>query len=171
MVVGWMLANAIMGGIKAVAAFFFLTYMEVPGAIVWSFLALFAALIPRLGFYLMSIPPVVVALTVSPSTALWTLLFFWALSEFLGNFVAPRVQGEIMEMHAAYLLFMTLAFGLAFGLLGVLVAAPAAGFLKVFYEEFYLNQQPDDPQLDEHVEQMMEGSVEGVRSMKESVGG
>jgi len=171
MVVGWVLANAIMGGIKATAAFLFLTFMDVPGALVWSFLALFAALIPRIGFYLMSIPPVVVALTVSPTTALWTLLFFWALSEFLGNFVAPRVQGEIMQLHAAYLLFMTLALGLAFGLLGVLVAAPVAGFFKVFYDEFYLREQPDDPDLDRHVEQMMEGSVEGAREMKRQATG
>jgi putative permease len=171
MVVGWVLANAIMGGIKATAAFLFLTFMDVPGAIVWSFLALFAALIPRIGFYLMSIPPVAVALTVSPMTALWTLLFFWALSEFLGNFVAPRVQGEIMELHAAYLLFMTLAMGLAFGLLGVLIAVPVAGFLKVIYDEFYLREQPDDPKLDEHVEQMIAGSEEGARRMKEQVTG
>jgi putative permease len=171
MVVGWVLANAIMGGIKATAAFLFLTFMEVPGAVVWSTLALFSALIPRLGFYLMSVPPVLVAFTVSPTTALWTLLFFWALSEFLGNFVAPRVQGEIMEMHAAFLLFMALAMGLAFGLLGVLISAPVAGFLKVFYEEFYLARQPEDPELDEHVEEMVEGSMAGAGGVKEQVRG
>jgi putative permease len=165
MVVGWVLANAILGGVKAVSAFLFLTYMEVPGAAVWSFLALFAALIPRLGFYIMSIPPVVVSLTVSPTTALWTLLFFLALSETLGNFVAPRVQGEIMELHAAYILFMTVALGLAFGLLGVLVAAPVAGFLKVFYDEFYLARQPDDPQMESRVDRMMDGALEGARSL------
>lgn len=165
MVVGWVLANAIMGGIKGVAAFLFLTFMDVPGALIWSLLALFAALIPRVGFYLMSIPPVVVALTVSPATALYTLLFFWALSEFLGNFVAPRVQGEIMELHAAYLLFMALAMGLAFGLLGVIVSAPFAGFLKVFYDEFYLRRQPPDPELEDHVEQMLTGSIEGARAL------
>jgi putative permease len=171
MVVGWIIANAIMGGIKATGAFLFLSFMAVPGALVWSSLALFAALIPQLGFYLMSIPPVLMALTVSPTTALWTLLFFLALSEFLGKFVAPRVQGDIMEIHASYLLFMTLAMGLAFGVLGVLVAVPAAGFIKVFYEEFYLAFQPDDPAMDEHVEQMMEGSMEGARGIANLAGG
>jgi putative permease len=171
MVVGWILANVIMGSIKATAAFIFLNFMEVPGALIWSFLALFAALIPRIGFYLMSIPPVLVALTVSPTTALWTLLFFWALSEFLGNFVAPRVEGGIMELHAVYLLFMAVAMGMAFGLLGVLVASPVAGFIKVFYEEFYLNAQPADPDLDSHVEKMVGGSVEGMRRMRRTIVG
>jgi putative permease len=171
MVVGWILANAIMGGLKATGAFIFLTWMEVPGAIVWSLLALFAALVPQLGFYLMSIPPVAVAMTVSPTTAIWTLVFFILLSEFLGKFVAPRVQGEMMELHAAYLLFMVLAMGLVFGALGVIVSGPVAGFLKVFYEEFYLKHQPEDAQIEQHVEHMMSGSVEGARGMKETVGG
>jgi putative permease len=169
MVVGWVLANAILGGIKATGAFIFLQLMEVPGAMVWSLLALFSALIPRIGFYLMSIPPVIVSLTVSPTTALWTALFFWMMSEILGNFVAPRVQGEIMELHAAYLLFMTVAMGLAFGILGVLVASPLAGFIKVFYDEFYLARQPPDPELEDRVDGMMEGALEGVRRLRASL--
>lgn len=171
MVVGWVVANALLGGIKATAAFLFLRFMGVPGAVVWSALALFSALIPRLGFYLMSVPPVIVALSLDPATALWTALFFWALSEILGNFVAPRVQGEIMELHAAYLLFMALAMAYAFGLLGVLVSAPVAGFLKVFYDEFYLARQPPDPELDARVERMLEGALEGVRGLRRSLGG
>lgn len=170
MVVGWVLANAILGGVKAIAAFVFLQFMAVPGAVVWSVLALFSALIPRIGFYIMSAPPVIVSLTVSPTTALWTALFFWALSEFLGNFVAPHVQGEIMELHAAYLLFMTLAMGFAFGLLGVLIASPLAGFLKVFYDEFYLARRPPDPELEDRVDGMMEGAIDGVRSMGQTLG-
>jgi putative permease len=169
MVVGWVIANAILGGVKAISAFAFLTFMGVPGAAVWSFLALFAALIPRLGFYIMSIPPVVVSLTVSPTTALWTLVFFVVLSETLGNFVAPRVQGEIMELHAAYLLFMTIAMGLAFGLLGVLVASPVAGFIKVYYDEFYLARQPEDPEMESRVDRMMAGAVEGAQSLGKSL--
>jgi putative permease len=167
--VGWVYSNVLLGLIKATAAFLFLTYMEVPGAVIWSFLSLFAALIPRLGFYLMSIPPVIVSLTVSPTTALWTALFFWLMSEILGNFVAPRVQGEIMELHAAYLLFMTVAMGLAFGILGVLVASPLAGFIKVFYDEFYLARQPPDPDLEQRVDGMMEGALEGVRGIRASL--
>jgi putative permease len=171
LVVGWIAANVIMGSIKATAAFLFLTWMEVPGAVIWSLLALFAALIPRLGFYLMSVPPVVVALTVRATPALWTLLFFWALSEFLGNFVAPRIEGGIMELHAAYLLFIAVAMGLAFGLLGVLIASPMAGLLKVVYEEFYLNDREHDEQIDDRVEHMLDGSVEGARRLRGVVGG
>lgn len=171
MVVGWVLSNIILGGVKATAVFLFLTFTGVPGAILWSIPALFAALIPRLGFYITLIPPVIASLAVSWSAALWTAGFLFVFSEILGNFVAPRVQGEIMQLHAAYLLFMALAMGLAFGLVGVIIASPVAGFIKVFYEEFYLARQPHDPRLEDHVDRLMDGSLEGVRSMKEAMPG
>jgi putative permease len=160
MVVRWFLANALLGGMKAVAVFAFLTYMEIPGALLWSLLALFAALIPRIGFYIMATPPVLVAFATDPLNAIWVLLYLWLLSEFLGNFVAPRIYGDVMHLHPAYLLLMTLVTAYAFGLLGVLIAVPAAGFLKVYLDEFYLADQPEDPDLERRVDAMLEGEPE-----------
>lgn len=160
MVVAWVGANVILGSIKAVASFAFLTFMGVPGAVIWSFLSLFSALVPRLGFYVMSIPPVVMALSLDFMTALWVALFYWILSETLGAIVAPRIQGRAMDLHPAYLLFMTIALALAFGLLGVLIAAPAAGFLKAYFDEFYVARKPDDPGLEARVDAMMERRVD-----------
>ncbi|CAN5818704.1 hypothetical protein BH23GEM6_BH23GEM6_08550 [soil metagenome] len=155
MVVGWVASNVILGGIKAVASFIFLSFMGIPGAIIWSLLALFSALIERLGFYLMAIPPVLVAFAVAPVNAIWVLLFYWALSEFLGNFVAPKIRAETMDLNAVYILFMTLAMAYAFGLLGVLVASPVAGFLKAYFDEFYLNEQPPVPDEERRLDQML----------------
>jgi putative permease len=162
MVVGWVYANVLLGLIKASAAFIFLTWMEVPGAIIWSFLSLFAALIPRLGFYLMSIPPVIMALSIDFVTALWVGLFFWALSEFLGAIVAPRIQGEAMQLHPAFLLFMAIAMAVAFGLLGVLVSAPLGGFLWAYFDEFYVARRPDVQDSEARVRAMMERDVEAA---------
>jgi len=161
MVVGWVASNVVLGGIKAVASFFFLTFMGIPGAIIWSVLALFSALIERLGFYLMALPPVLVAFAVAPLNAIWVLLFYWALSEFLGNFVAPKIRAEMMDLNAVYILFMTLAMAYAFGLLGVLVASPVAGFLKAFFDEFYLNRQPPVLDQERRLEQMLARNPEG----------
>jgi putative permease len=155
MVVGWVASNVILGGMKAITSFIFLSILGIPGAIVWSVLALFSALIERLGFYLMAIPPVVVAFAVDPVNAVWVLLFYWALSEFLGNFVAPKIRAETMHLNAVYILFMTLAMAYAFGLLGVLIASPVAGFLMAYFDEFYLRRQPVDPHEERRLEKML----------------
>jgi putative permease len=155
MVVGWVFSNFIIGSIKAVAVFLFLTFLGVPGAPLWSLLAFFAALVPRVGVYLMTIPPALVALSIDFATALWVVLFFWGFSEVLGNFIAPRIYEETMSLHPVLLLLMTLALAYAFGLVGVLVAPPAAGFAKAYFDEFYLSRQPEDPESDRKVQAML----------------
>lgn len=161
MVSGWVVANLALGAIKAVATFLFLSWVGVPGALLWSVVAFFSALLPEIGFYLMATPPVLLALSIGPLTALWVLLFFWGLSEILGDFVAPRLWEQTMQLHPAYLLFMLLAMAFAFGVAGVLIAVPVAGFLKVFFDEFYLSRQPIDPDLDKQVEQIVSRRADG----------
>ena len=139
-VVGWTEASLIVGTIEFVLVFAFLTYMGLPGVLIWAALAFFAEFIPRIGGYLMAFPPVVVALTLGPMTALWVALFYLAMNELLGNLVAPRIRGQTMAMHPVMLLFFTLAFALAFGLLGALVATPAAAFFATFSDEFYMKR-------------------------------
>lgn len=160
--VGWMWANVVVGGAEAVAVVVFLTLVGVPGALVWGAFALFAELIPKIGPYLMALPPVLVALSVDPLTALWVALFYLALNEFMGDVVMPRVRASTMNLHPVSTLFAMLAMGSAFGLPGALVATPLAGFVKAYYEEFYLARQHEDPHADARVEAMLRRDVDGV---------
>jgi putative permease len=147
-VVGWTKASFVIGAIQAVAVFIFLTLMDVPGALVWAALAFFADFIPRIGGYVMALPPVLLALTMSPMTAIWVALYYLVSNEILGSVVAPKIRGTTMQLHPVLLLFFTLAFALAFGLLGAIVATPAAAFFSAFYSEFYLKRplrRPERP--------------------------
>ncbi len=139
-VIGWTKASLILGLIQAVLVFLFLTWMNVPGALVWAALAFFSEFIPRIGGYVMAAPPILISLTMSPATALWVALFYLVSNELLGNAVAPRIRGTTMQLHPVLLLFFTLAFALAFGLLGAIVATPAAAFFSAYYDEFYLQR-------------------------------
>lgn len=161
MIVQWAIANLIIGFIRAVAVYFFLQWMGVPGALLWSILAFVTAMIPQVGFYLMAIPPVFVAAAQSTTTALWTALFYVAFSEIFGNFVVPRIRGETMRLHPAYLLAVTLLMAFAFGLIGVLIAAPVAGIVKAYVEEFYMADQADDPRIPERVARMLTPTTSG----------
>lgn len=137
---GWAEAAFFVGMIEFVLVFIVLTWLDVPGALVWAALAFFVEFIPRIGNYLMSIPPVIVALAVSPMLAVYVALFYLVMGELIGAFVAPRIGGAAMRIHPVLLLFNALAFALAFGLLGALVATPAAAVYTAFYSEFYLRR-------------------------------
>ncbi|WP_316850366.1 AI-2E family transporter [Pedobacter agri] len=148
MLVGWMKSNLIGGAIEAVLVYGFLTLMNVPGALVWAALAFFSELIPKIGFYIMAIPPTLVALSVSPATALWCLVFFLLLNELVSDFLMPKLRSSTMNIHPMSSLFLLLAMGTAFGLTGALLATPLAAIIKAYYEEFYISKFPDDPQLE-----------------------
>ncbi len=138
MMVGWVWSNLVVGLIEAVAVFIFLSLMHIPGVWVWAGLTLFAELIPKLGFYIMAVPPTLVALSINPVTALWVLLFYIAFDEISGDFLMPRIRASAMNLHPVSTLFVMLAMATAFGLEGALIATPLTAFIKAYYETFVL---------------------------------
>ncbi len=156
MVVGWMWSNIVVGAIQAVLATIFLSILGVPGAFVWGAFAFFAELVPRLGGYIMATPPVLVALSLNPVTALWVALFYLVMNEATGNLIAPVVRGSTMEIHPVVILFYTIAMASGFGLAGALIATPLAAFVRAYYDEFYLARRSAPAHLDESVRTMLE---------------
>ncbi|SHF45421.1 AI-2E family transporter [Flavisolibacter ginsengisoli] len=139
MMVGWMWSNLVVGLFEAILVFIFLTFMGLPGVWVWAGLALFAELVPKLGLYIMAVPPVLIALSIAPMTALWVLIFYLATNEIMGDFVMPRIRSSTMNLHPVSTLFVMLAMASAFGLIGALIATPLTAFIKAYYETFYLS--------------------------------
>jgi len=155
MLVGWIRANLIGGSIEAVLVTAFLSFMNVPGAWVWGALALFAELVPKIGFYIMSIPPILVALSVNSSTAIWVVVFFLAMNELMGDFVMPKLRSSTMNLHPVSTLFILLAMGSAFGLAGALLATPLAAIIKAYYEAFYLSRFKEDKQMGKRIDDVI----------------
>ncbi len=152
MLTGWFKANLIGGGIEAVCTVIFLTIVGVPGAWVWGALALFAELVPKIGFYIMSVPPILVAFSVSPNIALWVAIYFLALNEIIGDFVMPKVRSSTMKLHPVSTLFMVLAMAMAFGFIGALLATPMAAIIKAYYYAFFVKGEDDNETLKKYVE-------------------
>lgn len=158
MLKGWMWSNLIVGSIEAVSVFIFLSIMNVPGVWVWAGLAIFSELIPKLGFYIMAIPPTLIALSIDPLTALWVVIFYMAMNELLGDFVMPRIRASTMNLHPVFTIILMLVMTSAFGLIGALTSTPLAAFVKAFYMEFYsstLSKTGIDKQVEAVLEQKM----------------
>ena len=137
MTIGWMGSNIAAGALRAIMVWFFLYFMNIPGVWVWAGVTFLAELIPKLGFYIMSVPPVLIAFSISPATALWVAVFYLALDEIIGDFILPRIRSKTMKIHPVAILVMLLAMTAAFGILGAFIATPLAAFIKAYYEVFY----------------------------------
>ena len=155
MLTGWIRANVTGGIIRGICITIFLTIMGVPGAFVWGVLAFISELIPKLGFYIMAIPPILVALSVSPLTALWVIIFMLALDEIMGDIILPKLRSNSMNIHPVSILFILLIMVSAFGFIGALLATPLTAIIKAFYEEFFSREIKEDKKLESRIDSIL----------------
>ena len=66
------------------------------------------------------------------------LVFYIVMQELVGDLVATYVRSKTMQLHPAMLIIAVLALAAAFGIVGALIATPLVGFIKAYYEEFWL---------------------------------
>jgi len=154
MTIGWMWSNIVAGAIRAIVVWFFLYFMEIPGVWVWAGVTFLAELIPRIGFYIMAVPPILIAFSISPLTALWVAIFYIVLDEIIGDFIIPRIRSRTMRIHPVFILIMIVAMSAAFGVMGAFIATPFTAFIKAYYETFYKRELKEE-RHDENIERML----------------
>lgn len=155
MIKGWMRSNLIGGFTNAVMVTVFLNLLGIPGAFVWGALAFFTEFIPRIGFFIKAIPPILVALSINGYVATWVIIFYFATDEIMADFIMPKVRSNTMKIHPVSILFVVMAMGTAFGFIGILLATPLTAIIKAYFEVFYLNKTEDDHLLGTRIEQMI----------------
>lgn len=156
MLVAWVRATVVVGAMEGVLVAVFLSLIGLPGALVWAALAFFAELVPKLGAYLMAIPPLLVTLATDPGMTPWVVLFYVVMNEIMGDFVTPWLQGDAMDVHPVLLLLAVLVFGSTFGLLGALLATPLMAFVVAFVHEFHVSRQEPVQSVDGRVDAILE---------------
>lgn len=96
----------------------------VPSPLALGLIAGVGEFIPYLGPILAAIPAVLVALTKSPDTALWTLLAYLAIHQIEGQVVAPLIQRHMVSIPPAVMLLGIVALTYLFGTIAIIFAAP-----------------------------------------------
>ena len=93
--------------------------------------------IPFLGPTLSTVPALLLALGKGGMTPLWVLLAYMGVQALENNIVLPLIMARGMKLHAVVIIFSMLLCVAAFGVLGVLVAAPLAAIVSILHEELY----------------------------------
>jgi len=142
---GWMLGQAVSSLVIAVLTWLGLALLGVPAAGGLGVIAGLLDIIPMIGPVIAGVPAVLLAFTVSPMTALWTIILFLAIQQLQGNFLQPMIQKHAVNVQPAVLLFAVFAAGLLFGFLGVLLAAPLTVVIFVFVQRLYVQAMLGKP--------------------------
>ena len=83
-----------------------------------------------------AIPALLVAFTISPSTAALTGLLFLAIQQLEGNVLTPRIQAQTIKVPSVLVFLGVIAGGALAGLTGVLLAVPTLATLRVIFDFF-----------------------------------
>jgi predicted PurR-regulated permease PerM len=92
--------------------------------------------IPYLGPWLGSIPPLIFALVEHPLSALWVALLFLGIHQIEGHVVVPNVMGNALRLHPLLVIFGLAAGAEIYGLAGALTALPVLAVGRAVWEFF-----------------------------------
>ncbi|KAB2353293.1 AI-2E family transporter, partial [Actinomadura montaniterrae] len=130
---GYIYSRALLALISAVAHYIALVGLGVPYAATLAlWVGVVSQFIPAVGTYLAGGVPVLIALTRSPSTALWILLFIVAYQQVENYLLQPRITARTLDMHPAVAFGLVLAGVAVAGPVGAVVALPFGASVQAF---------------------------------------
>jgi putative permease len=155
----WARGVVINGVITGVSIGVLLWLIGMQPALIFGAFAFLGEFLPNIGAFLVSIPILLVALSIG-ATKFWLALGVIVLVYQIElNVLVPGVLGKEMRLHPVNILFFTLATATMFGLLGVFLAVPAAALVQIVIDEFYLRpRKPDYAAIDREAAALVEGT-------------
>jgi len=135
---GW--AGATLLGMLTIGMLTFLLMWPIFGfmdALVLGLIAGVLEAIPFLGPLLSAVPALLFAVGKGGMTPLWVVLAYCAIQALENNVIMPLIMARGMKLHPVAVIFSMLLCVSAFGVLGVLVAAPLVAIMDIVHDELY----------------------------------
>lgn len=92
--------------------------------------------IPYIGPWLGLVPAIVIAFTISPLTALFVLIAFVLIQQLESQFLVPKIMGKAVGLSPVIIIIAILIGAKLAGILGVVIAVPAAGAVSVIIQDW-----------------------------------
>lgn len=123
----------------AVWVMFYIGYriIDLEYALLLSIMAGILNLIPYLGSILASVPALIIGAFVSPWQLVQVILVLAVEQILEGRIVSPQILGNKLELHPLIILFILLVSGSLFGFMGLILAVPGFGVIRVIWNLFF----------------------------------
>lgn len=137
----YVIGQACVALINATVAFIAMNIAGVPFAVLLAFLVALLAFIPLVGAMIAGVMVSLVALTVSWQTATLFAVIYFAYLQFEAYFVSPRIMQRAVAVPGAVAVIAVIAGGTLMGVLGALMAIPAAAAVMLLLKEVVIVRQ------------------------------
>lgn len=123
-----------------ILTFVVLIALKVDFPIILSVINGIANIIPYFGPIIGAIPPIIMALLISPSKALWVTVLLLIIQQVEGNILSPKIIGDSISMHPIIIIILLIIGGEIGGFTGMVLAVPLGVVIKIVYEDinYYL---------------------------------
>lgn len=158
---GYVFSRALLALASSVFTYVALLIIDVPFALalgIW--VGVVSQFIPAIGTYLAAIAPVLVALSVSPLSALIVIAVLVVYQQLENIVLAPRITARTMALHPAVAFGAVLVGTALLGAVGALVALPAAAIIQAFISTYVERHHVDEPDPD-HVDTEQTAAADG----------
>ena len=132
---GYLLVAVIVGVLTGVG----LSLIGMDYVILLSIVAGLTNLIPYFGAVIAAIPVAALAFLESKTLAFQALAVMLMVQQVESNLISPAILGEKVGLHPITIVFVLLAGGSLFGLLGLLLAVPVAAVARIIFGYLYSN--------------------------------
>jgi len=140
-VTGYMAGNLLISVIAGIVTYCGLWAFGVPFRTVMALWVGFADLIPLVGATLGAVPTVLVALLHSPTAAIGMVIIYVVYQQFENHVLQVSIMAKTVRLSPLAVLVSLLCGVQLFGLLGALLAIPAAGVIQVVARDLYQERQ------------------------------
>jgi predicted PurR-regulated permease PerM len=91
------------------------------------------------------VPAILVALTVSPQTAVWVALFFLLQQQLENNLLVPKIMERQVGVNPIVVLIALMIGAALLGIPGAILAVPTAAILQVVMQQLLDTAEQADP--------------------------
>ena len=137
----YIVAKSVISAATGVAVGGVLAVLGVDLAMVFGLLAFLLNFIPSIGSVVVTLLPLPVVIfnpEISSTTAVLAIALPGLIQLVLGNVVDPLVMGESLDLHPVAIVLSLIFWGMIWGAVGMLLAAPIAAILKLMLERLEL---------------------------------
>ena len=121
--------------IIGILCFVGLSIMQMPNAVLVSFIVGLTNVLPYFGPFIGAIPGFILIAIISPVQGLIFLVFILVLQQIDGNIIGPMILGDSTGLSAFWVVFAILFFGGVFGIAGMFVGVPTFGVIYTLIKD------------------------------------
>jgi predicted PurR-regulated permease PerM len=140
-IAGYIRGNLAISAIAGISALVGMLVLGIPYALPLAVLLAVLDLIPMVGVTLGAIPVVLAALAISPIKAVIMLVYIIVYQQIESNVLNPLIYGRSDQLPALTVFLAFLAGSLLWGILGALIAIPAANIIRIVIREWLATRQ------------------------------